>query len=262
MSAFKLSKWYADLTNEQGEAVIVYHAELSWRAITLNYSSLLTHTAVSGTRTRSSLRRHRAPTVTGSLIDWKLPEWKATGSWSQLGATHENILFQSSAGFLDWRCVASRAVAAVRIGAEPVISGWGYAEHLRLSIPPWQLPIRRLRWGRFINSTDALVWIDWDGPHTTRVVYFNGLAASATAIDDNHIDLADPEAVLDLENKMVIRDGRLGATALSVIPKIDRIFPPAILNTRECKWVSRAVLRRPSLPDSIGMAIHEVVEWP
>jgi hypothetical protein len=35
-----------------------------------------------------------------------------------------------------------------------------------------------------------------------------------------------------------------------------------MLNVRERKWLSRAVLRRTGLPDSIGMAIHEVVEWP
>jgi hypothetical protein len=67
---------------------------------------------------------------------------------------------------------------------------------------------------------------------------------------------------LSLDTGTILRDGLLGSTALSVIPHLDRLFPDSILNMRECKWLSRAVLRRPGHPDSIGMAIHEVVDWP
>jgi hypothetical protein len=43
---------------------------------------------------------------------------------------------------------------------------------------------------------------------------------------------------------------------------LKNLFPDSVLNMRECKWVSTAVLRLPGHPDSTGMAIHEVVEWP
>ena len=83
----------------------------------------------------------------------------------------------------------------------------------------------------------------------------------ARSVGDDAIEL-DGGAVLSLAGSVSLREGRLGATALSVIPDVERLFPAGILNVRERKWLSRAVLRRPGCPDSTGVAIHEVVEWP
>lgn len=113
-----------------------------------------------------------------------------------------------------------------------------------------------------MNATDALVWIDWSGPYNKRLVYLNGSLASAENINDEEVVLAGEEASLHLEEKQVIRDGKPGATALSVFPKLSNLFPASVLDMRECKWLSTAVLRRPGYPDSTGMVIHEVVEWP
>jgi hypothetical protein len=262
MPAFELSKWYADCTSEEGDAVIIYHAELHWRAVTVYYASLLTHRAGCRASARYSLRKRPAPAVRGDRIVWESPEWRASGSWRDVSPSHNNVLFESESGSLEWNCLAPRAAAAVEIDSKPAIQGWGYAEHLRLSIAPWRLPIRRLRWGRFVNATDALVWIDWGGSYNRRVVYLNGSSVCATEISDRELVLAQNVAVLSLDTGTVLRDGLLGSTALSVIPHLDRLFPDSILNMRECKWLSGAVLRRPGHPDSVGIAIHEVVEWP
>ncbi len=262
MQGFALSKWYADCISDDGTAVIIYHAQLRWRSAAIHYSSLLTHTPGVPSKARFSLRKCDAPAMVGDAIRWESEAWDATGKWSQLGKSQLNLLFQSGEGALDWHCIAPRATAAVKIGSAPVLRGWGYVEHLTLTMQPWHLPIKRLRWGRFVNATDALVWIDWEGAHITRVVYLNGVAVSASIIDDTQIALTEHAATLHLHDSTVIRDGQLGSTALAVIPHLERIFPASILMARECKWLSRAVLRRPGLPDSVGMAIHEVVEWP
>ena len=262
MPAFELSKWYADCVTAEGDAAIVYHAELRWLAITVHYSSLLIHGAGSPTRVLYSLRKRPAPVLQGDQISWQSPDWLVAGTWQDLGPSYSNLLFQSESGSLEWNCIAPRASAVIRVGSEPTLRGWGYVEHLRLSLAPWKLPIRRLRWGRFVNETDALVWIDWSGPYTKRVVYLNGTVVTATEISDSEIVLKDQEGVLRLDAAFVLRDGLLGSTALSVVPHLDRVFPDSVLNMRECKWLSRAVLQRPGYPDSIGMAIHEVVEWP
>ena len=262
MPGFELSKWYADCTSAEGDAAIVYHAELRWRAVTIHYASLLTRRAGCPARAVYSLRKRSGPAVQGDEIVWESPAWQAAGSWRGLGGGHENVLFASKDGSLDWNCVAPRAAARVQIGSEPTIEGWGYAEHLRLTLAPWLLPIRRLRWGRFVNARDALVWIDWSGAYNKRVVYLNGSAVTATEIGDGEVALAEDGARLTLDKGMVLREGVLGSTALKVIPNLDRLFPHSILNMRECKWLSRAVLRRTGQPDSPGIAIHEVVEWP
>jgi len=240
----------------------VYCAELRWRGASIHYANLLTQPDGLPARSRFSLRRRPPPTVRDAGIEWKSPAWDAEACWRETGPRVRETLFESAAGSVEWDCLAPRAAAEIRIGAEPLYRGWGYVERLRLTLPPWRLPIRELRWGRFVNSTDALVWIDWRGSHQRQVVYYNGSSVAASAIGDREIALQDGEAVLTLEAGTVLRDGALGSTALSVFSNSRRLFPASILGVRECKWLSRAVLRRPGRPDSEGMAIHEVVEWP
>ena len=262
MRGFQLSKWYADCTSEEGDAAIVYHAELRWRAVALHYRSLLTRRVGQAAQAAYSLRNRPAPQVQRDEILWEAPDWKAAGNWRQLGSSLGRVLFESKAGSLRWKCLAPRAAANVEIGSGSRIEGWGYVEHLILTVAPWMLPIRRLRWGRFINATDALVWIDWSGSYNTRAVYLNGLEVPSAEIDEQKVVLEESGAVLTLDRGSVLREGVLGSTALSMIPSLDRLFPGSMLNIRECKWLSAALLRRPGHPDSPGMAIHEVVEWP
>jgi hypothetical protein len=261
MGGFELSKWYTDCTSEGGDAAVIYYAELRWRSMALRYRSLLTKRAGCAAEAVYSLRKGTAPRAEFDEIVWEAPDWKAVGKWREPGSRLCNVLFESEAGSLRWNCVAPRAIASVEIGSGSKIEGWGYVEHLVLTIAPWMLPIRRLIWGRFINATDALVWIDWSGSHSTRVVYLNGLEITATEINQDTVVLEDG-SVLTLDRKNVLREGLLGSTALKVIPNLKRFFPDSILGVRECKWLSGAVLRRPGQPDSAGMAIHEVVEWP
>lgn len=259
MPSFELSKWYADCVTEQGDALILYSAELRWHGPSIHYTSLLTRYGGRPVRSRFSLRQLPPPEVRDGGIGWKSRAWKTEGRWDRRGSGIREVLFDSPAGSVEWDCVAPRSSARLQAGEEQ-FRGWGYVEHLRLSLPPWRLPINQLRWGRFINATDALVWIDWRGPYNQQVVYYNGAAVGARKIGDDEIALADSDAVLSLDVPITLREGPIGATALAVLS--NKLFPARIVNLREQKWLSRAVLRRPSRPDSTGMAIHEVVEWP
>jgi len=263
MARFELSKWYADCVTEQGDALILYSAELRWRGPAIHYTSLLLHHHGHATRSRFSLRQEAPPEARpGGSIAWKSRTWKAEGAWRKPDGGLRQVLYDSPGGTLEWECLAPRSAARVRIGEEECFEGWGYAERMRLSLPPWRLPIRQLRWGRFLNATDALVWIDWRGPYERQAVYHNGAAISAGSIGDREIVLAHGAGVLSLDLMAVLREGAIGATALAVLPNLNRLFPATLLGVRERKLLSRGVLRRPGHPDSNGMAIHEVVDWP
>ena len=262
MPDFELSKWYADCTTDQGDALILYSAELRWRGPAIHYTNLLTYSSGRPVRSRFSLRKQPPPQARDGSIGWRSRAWNVEARWLEVAGAVRETLFDSAAGSVEWNCLAPRSAAQVRIGEGEHFRGWGYVEHLRLSLPPWRLPIHRLRWGRFINATDALVWIDWRGDYNRQVVYHNGVAMVAQNISDHEIRLAGGETVLTLDTSAVLREGTLGATALAVLPNLDRLFPAAMLRAKEQKWLSRAVLRQPGHPDSIGMAIHEVVEWP
>jgi hypothetical protein len=253
---FELSKWYGDCVTDAGDAVVIYHAELRLRAGIIRYSNLLTARHGEAPWCRYSLRRQPAPSVRADAVEWTSPEWDIEGRWTAMGRGPRQTLFADGSGSLEWDCIAARSAATV--GA---FRGWGYVEQLRMTIAPWRLPIRRLRWGRFVNATDALVWIDWSGDYNTRVVWHNGAAVAAGMIGESGIVL-DDGAVLRLEPRAVLRDGTLGSTVLAALPLRRRLSLARCLGIRESKWVSRAVLCKPGHPESTGMAIHEVVEWP
>ena len=261
MAAFELSKWYADCATEEGDAAILYCAELRSRRLAIPYASLLTHRRGRPSRALYSLRKQ--PLYLGDTeIRWESRVWSAAGCWHAAAGAIREVLFDSPAGTLEWHCLAPRAAAEIRLEGGELFRGWGYVEHLRLTVPPWRLPITRLIWGRFISAADTLIWIDWQGSYNRRLVLENGQHVNAQSISSREVVLGGGETVLSLEAGEVLREGALGGTALSAIPRVERLFPASMLGVRERKWLSRAVLRRCGDPESTGMAIHEVVEWP
>lgn len=178
------------------------------------------------------------------------------GEWQADSAEIRETVYASGAGSIEWRCFMPRA--AVRINKR---FGLGYAEHLNITIAPWKLPIRTLRWGRFATLSDWIVWIDWVGDFTRRVVYWNGEIAPASVLDDGQIEFLDG-ARLAMDRSLVLRQGPLGGTALSIIPGVRDTFPARLLEVNECKWRSRARLERPGRSTVEGWTIHERVEWP
>jgi hypothetical protein len=259
-SNFQLTKWYADCVGNNGDAVILYCGIARWRAITLWYTSILEAAFGKQPSVRYSLRKSRAPVERGTTIEWPLKALGILGVWERLDPPFHRKLYETSEGAIEWQCLHPRSRAAVNLGKGRVLQGLGYVERLDMSLAPWKLPIKELRWGRFLTASDSLVWIDWQGPHCCRVVLENGAISSTCAIAEGEITL-NGNVRLQVSRGDVLRKGALGETALAVIPGLKRLFPSRILNVRECKWRSRAKLRRGESCSS-GWAIHEVVTWP
>jgi hypothetical protein len=87
----------------------------------------------------------------------------------------------------------------------------------------------------------------------------NGEKRDGEVADDSILFGADGK--LAFGNRVVLRTGRLGSTALAAIPGVRRLLPRRILGVRETKWRSRAEWNQ-STDVSQGWAIHEVVTWP
>lgn len=260
---FSLSKWYFDCVAEDGRAFIGYLAELRWKSLSIHhYQSSLLHSNGEETQTRFSLRSALPPSISGSALTWKSSPLRIDGTWNALEPPVRATILDSDAGAIEWHCLQPRATASVRIGKSAAVCGLGYAENLRMTIPPWRLPLKELRWGRFLSATDSLVWIDWRGPYSKQVVFHNGVEAQAESITEQQVVLYDRAVMLNFEESFVLREGTLAKTALSKIPNVQKLFPQSLLGIRECKWKSRAVLHRNGIPDTRGWAVHEVVQWP
>jgi hypothetical protein len=252
---FKLSKWYLDCVTDSGDVSIAYTGAAQWGMLHLHYSSLLESRSGS-IRTKHSLREVGEPKLSGKEISWRADVLQIEGEWQADSETLRETIYSSDAGCIDWLCVMPRANA--RLGDR---RGLGYAEKLTMTIPPWKMPIQTLRWGRFLSPSDWVVWIDWRGEFSRHVVYQNGKAVATSVLDDDSIEIENGTR-LTLDRSLVIREGPLGTTALSVVPGIRKTFPARLLEVDECKWRSRARLQRVDGSTVEGWAIHEKVTWP
>lgn len=145
-----------------------------------------------------------------------------------------------------------RAMCRVSLRDE-VFDGMGYAELLEMTVAPWKLPIRELRWGRWLSENSSVTWIDWQGAFPLSLVLEDGIPSEGCVADDG-VKMGD--RCLRLTTDRVIRSGTLGATVLGSLGGIGDALPPALARTHEQKWLSRGSLEPQRLQ---GWAIHERV---
>ncbi len=252
---FELTKWYADCVSDDGEVLIGYSGQLHYPHFSLQYESVLAPPAVSHSLCRSAI------TADDSGIEWVSDNLDLHGRWVRHDAEIRETIYQSGDGVVEWRCMVPKGLAAIERSRHGSLQGWGYVEHLRLTIPPWRMPIRTLRWGRFLTERNTLVWIDWQGDFSSRIVYWNGRRIRAASIENHALSLEDG-ARATLDRGLVLRHGKLGSTVLHAIPGLERIAPSRIFLMDECKWRSHATLECAGEEADHGWCIHEEVTWP
>ena len=252
---FSLAKWYMDCVSDAGEAAIVYSARVRWRGIRLAYCNLIWSDGASGKSAVSmhgaTIHREEQQIVVAS------PQLGLQGQWTARAAPVERTVYAGKSGSVVWNCVQPAASVSLVIG-EKQLQGAGYAECLTLTLPPWQLPLRHLKWGRFVSDRDALTWIDWKGPYALRLAVHNGVSDENASISDTKI--AWDGGTLRMQEPSALRAGRLGSTVLPAAPALRRIFPKSLFNVEEKKWRSWGILETPD-HESRGWVIHERVDW-
>jgi hypothetical protein len=258
-SSFLLSKWYLDCIAENGDGVIVYVADLRWKAWRMQYASTL---RFSGQKVESatSIRKCSLPEFANGQIVVKLPHVAMEGVWSGFAAPIERTIFKTSAGAVRWNCLQPASRVKLVLDRSREMTGLGYAECLEISIPPWKLPLGELHWGRFVTESDSLVWIDWRGAYSRRILVHNGAELEPGVVTDGAVSSLDSHVRLALDRGLVLRSGILGDTVFSGIARLARILPISMLSLRESKWRSWGTLISAERTVS-GWAIHEIVRW-
>lgn len=255
-SRFSMTKLYFDCVSEEGDAAIVYCADVSWRGVRLSVGSVLESGKGQAPSTRTALGQYKVSDATGA---WALEHARlgVRGRWRSLSPTFAQTLYEEAGGFVRWECLAPAAQVELEIGGR-VLRGTGYAECLNLTIPPWRLPMRQLRWGRFVSARHSLAWIDWEGPHSVRLALLDGCRRDLVSVTESAVTAEGAE--LRMDAGVILRDGRLGDTVLPGLPALARLFPSSLFSVRETKWLSRARMEAAD-GESDGWAIHELVQW-
>jgi hypothetical protein len=169
-------------------------------------------------------------------------------------------LLEDDSGRLQWDCLLPSAAATVRVGDE-TLEGRGYVERLTLTRPPWSLPLRTLRWGRFASPSHALAWISWEGGLPRRWAWLDGVAQPDALIDDAGVSGLPGGGRLTLQPVRELCDRRALQVLSRRLPALEAIPLGPLRDLREAKRLDRAKLRLASGAEDEGWAIHEVVAW-
>src|SRR3974390_2323210 len=243
--SFVLNKGYADCVGDSGDTVIVYHGVARWKKLAVRYSSLLVAVGNAPASTQYSVRKDDEPACEGSTVRWCSRHLRFKGTWNAIDPGHSETLLSCVDGVVEWHCLQPRASAEIRWGNGRKLTGLGYVERLRMTIAPWKLPIDELLWGRFLNHTDSVVWIDWRGPVRKRLLLHNGYPIESVKVADDVVSFGTSSS-LTFGERTVLREGQLGAVALAALSTIRRLLPHRILAVNETKWRSRARLGNPA----------------
>ncbi len=257
---FSLEKYYADLVTVDGQYFIGYSARLRLGRVKLSYAATLHHPAMTGISAGPVLASHDMPIADDSGLAWSNPVLGFDGRWRPLTPATKLVLHKTSKGFVEWNCQQPAARVHMRTQSGKQYDGLGYAEFLSLTIPPWQLGLRNLFWGRFISETHSIVWIEWQGAHPFTVLICNGQRMANARICENRVKCDD--FVLTFQHEATIRLGTLGETFISKIPSAIKVARIEFLGGREQKFLSRGNLKFEDGSQSTGWVIHERISWP
>ena len=256
---FQLTKWYLDLVTDRGSVLVGYSVHCRLGPAGFRYASMLHAPPDQPPIERTTLRGARAPELEGDVLRWQVPRLRFDGRWERLGAPLAQTLLDDERGRIEWHCHLPRARVTVRYG-DTIIAGMGYAEELRLTCPPWQLPFRTLRWGRFLSARQSLVWIEWAGELSRRWTWLDNRPEPGAAIGEQGVHGLSDQRTLRFEDQRVVRDRRLIESLTRILPSAmeDQIGPLAGL--REQKWLAKSVLSQNGEEDH-GWTLHEEVRW-
>jgi hypothetical protein len=244
-----------DCVTDQGDAAILYCANFGWHGIRASYSSVLTVNGHSKESHSSMAGYHLSSDDNQIVVEF--PQLKVAGQWQADAAAVERTVYENHSGSVVWNCLQPRSQVNLRVGEREYI-GLGYAECLTLTLPPWQLPMRQLRWGRFVSPQDSLAWVDWQGDYSTSFAVHNGREYETLALSDSEVFIQN--LTLRMEESYPLRAGRLGSTILPTAPALSKLLPHLLFNIEEQKWRSRGRLSAQDR-SSDGWVIHEVVHW-
>lgn len=269
MDPFRLTKWYLDITDDQGRTAIAYWTRLSWGSIALGWEALSIHQAGAGPAThRSGRARGPGPAWRERTLTWCSAGLRCRVECEPWSPPFQSRLLDSTDGSIDWTCHAPGASVTLDTGDGTRIDGTGYAEQIDLTVLPWRLPIVELRWGRWVSARTrrSLVWIDWRGTHPLTLVLDGGRPREPAAVDDEGLALGaavngPPAGRLQLQAPVTLYARTISDALRGVRPLTSRL-PASWLAVEDRKTRSLGTFRAGGAEPDLGSAIHEVVRFP
>lgn len=245
---------------------IGYVAVLSFGRLRLRYAAMLESDAVGASpaavlQQRQSLRGGLVSATPGD-VSWRVPVLDVVGEWSGGTGTAPVVVAETEAGAIEWQCLSLDAAASVTCDGRRY-AGPGYAEVVRLSLPPWRLPLSDLRWGRFVadDRSAALTWIAAGGASTFEGAWTPDGRLDAR-VGEASVEACGPDGDVRLtwDTGRPIRGERVSRSLLGRLAVFERLLPRGVRGIAEEKRLSRGVLVDAAGCHG-GWVVHERVRW-
>lgn len=247
----RLEKWYADCVID-GEVRIDYLATLCVGPLRLGYRGQLGPGR--SARVRMGRRGFAMPGVEDGRLGWPLEEG-GMRYWDNV-QQRPLPLWHAAHASVVWDPLVLNAPVADSAGRR---TGRGYAERLTLDLPPWQLGMDRLKWGRFCGESHSLVWIEWEGRTPLKLCLLDGRPDGL--IRAARTEVHSTSARLRITPHQEIARETLGTGALKALGPLRHLAAGRFLSGMETKWLARGVLESGGGAIDQGWVIHEEVVW-
>lgn len=255
---FNLEKLYLDCIDESGNCFIIYRAYLKFYFFKVAYSALLFSDFQNKITEKTKLKKIGQPLINGPFLYYENPHLQIKGSWQRLDDPIFITLFKGQKGEkLTWSCHHSKALTKIEYGGK-VFKGLGYAETLYLPVKPWKLPVKIIKWGRFLSDYHTVIWIRWEGEYPVNKLFFNGTLYEDAVFDQDKISFGEAKYILSFQEISVLRESSLAST-LSDVFFLEMFLKSRIFSIYEKKYKAKAVLNYGHDKPSIGWALYETV---
>ena len=258
---WRLEKWYADCVTPAGEVFIGYVAEVRRGGVRLRYAASLTQDDAGATLRQRQTLHGGCVTTSPGVVEVAAEALSLAGTWRGGTGTDVATVASTSRGSVTWQGLTLDADATVRVRGREY-AGRGYAEVVRLTLPPWALPFADLRWGRFVadDGADALTWIATAGGAEFTGVWTPRSPARRVGVVADGAVRVDGGPALTWDAGRPIRRETVSRSLLGRLAPLTRLLPRGVRRLEEDKGLSRGVLvdeerTRP------GWVLHERVRW-
>lgn len=255
----RFTKWYLDVAAER-RAAIGYWASLHYRDLRVVWQSMTSYAPEEPPSHSWSILRGAEPRRVAASVAWTCKPLRTHFEVdSEVASLSERLWTDDEgSGTVDWCCEVPVGMARVKLPDGSTLAGTGYAERITMTVVPWRLPIRELRWGRWSDhgARRSLVWIEWRGPQPRTWVYLDGQRVDGVITDDA---VVGDGFELQLARVFML-ESRALAEVLDGLPMLSKVVPATLRDMRESRWFSEGKLCTGG--NSIGgRAIHETVSF-
>ncbi len=223
------------------------------------YSGLVFTNTDGLTIEKSSLRKTVIPEISDTI--YFNHKFLKTGiSLKKIDDPISRSLYKDGEGNeLVWNCHHPKAFVEITYNGN-IYEGLGYAETLSCPINPLMLPMKELKWGRFLSDSHTVIWINWKNEHSLNKIFLDGTEYNDAIFENETVVFDNGKYKLTFSEIRTIRNGKLSGL-FSKMKYLKIFFNSRLLDTVETKYKAKTKLTRDSVCLSTGWSLFEIVKW-